>query len=546
MSFIRSQSGNIAVLFAMGFAVSAMVAAVAVDGAALYHERRMIQNAVDLAAIAAAPDPVNAETIAADMLTEAGIAGGTLTVTVGHYAADPTLAPADRFVPDAPAANAVRVLFERPGTLHFARGWAEAPLIGAVATATVTPEVAFSVGSRLASLSGGIANAVLNQLLGSSVSLTLADYNGLAGVEVDLLAFLDALAVELDLDAGTYSDLLAASAGQGELARALAASLDGADRLAALAVANAVAGNGAVPLGRLFELGGLGELPIGSSGDGLFAGIGALDILAAAAALSNGDRQVDLALAMGVPGLVDLDVSLAIGEPPQGGAWYAVGEAGSVARTAQIRLRLVATVLGSGVLAGAPIRLPLYLDMAPAEARVAGASCPSAEAPEGTASILARPGLLRLMVGEVADPAFGDFGSPPAVGRAVLVNVDLLGLTVLRVLGSALVEVTETEPMELGFSSSDIVAGTVRTARTGTLASSLTGSLLDNLDLEVPVLGLGLSTAGVGTLLRAILMPLTPSLDLTLARLLESVGLSLGEADVRVYGVRCTHAVLVG
>ena len=546
MSFIRSQSGNIAVLFAMGFAVSAMVAAVAVDGAALYHERRMIQNAVDLAAIAAAPDPVNAETIAADMLTEAGIAGGTLMVTVGHYAADPTLAPADRFVPDAPAANAVRVLFERPGTLHFARGWAEAPLIGAVATATVTPEVAFSVGSRLASLSGGIANAVLNQLLGSSVSLTLADYNGLAGVEVDLLAFLDALAVELDLDAGTYSDLLAASAGQGELAQALAASLDGADRLAALAVANAVAGNGAVPLGRLFELGGLGELPIGSSGDGLFAGIGALDILAAAAALSNGDRQVDLALAMGVPGLVDLDVSLAIGEPPQGGAWYAVGEAGSVARTAQTRLRLVATVLGSGVLAGAPIRLPLYLDMAPAEARVAGASCPSAEAPEGTASILARPGLLRLMVGEVADPAFGDFGSPPAVGRAVLVNVDLLGLTVLRVLGSALVEVTETEPMELGFSSSDIVAGTVRTARTGTLASSPTGSLLDNLDLEVPVLGLGLSTAGVGTLLRAILMPLTPSLDLTLARLLESVGLSLGEADVRVYGVRCTHAVLVG
>lgn len=546
MRFLSSQSGNIAVLFAMGFAVSAMVAAVAVDGAALYHERRMIQNAVDLAAITAAADPSNAEVIAADMLGEAGIAGGSLTVWAGHYTADPGLAPHERFTPDVPATNAVRVLYERPGTLHFARGWTEAPLIGAVATATVTPEVAFSVGSRLASLQGGIANAVLNQLLGTSIGLTLADYNGLAGAEVDLLTFLDALAIELDLAAGTYDDLLAASPGQAEVARALATALDGADRLAALTIANAIAGNDKVPLGRLFELGGLGQLAIGSADDNLLAGIGALDILAAAAALSDGDRQVDLALAVGVPGLVSLDVSLAMGEPPQGGAWFAVGDVGAVVRTAQIRLRLVATVLGSGALVGAPIRLPLYLEAAHAEARVAGASCPSADQPQGTATILARPGVLRLMVGEVADPAFGTFGVPPPVGLAKPVEIKLLGIPVLRVLASALVEIAQTEPVALSFSSADIAAGTVRTARTTTLASSLTGSLLDSLDLQVPILGLGLSLTGVRTLLRAILMPLTPTLDLTLARLFEAVGLSLGEADVRVYGVRCTHAVLVG
>ena len=77
------------------------------------------------------------------------------------------------------------------------------------------------------------------------------------------------------------------------------------------------------------------------------------------------------------------------------------------------------------------------------------------------------------------------------------------------------------------------------------MVSSLTGSLLGNMVLDVPVLGLGLNLSGLTGLLNTILTPLTPVLDLTLARLLEPLGLSLGEADVRVYGVTCSHPVLV-
>jgi uncharacterized membrane protein len=56
----------------------------------------------------------------------------------------------------------------------------------------------------------------------------------------------------------------------------------------------------------------------------------------------------------------------------------------------------------------------------------------------------------------------------------------------------------------------------------------------------------GIGAGVIGPLLEALLAPLAPTLDLTISTLLETLGLSLGEADVQVYGVRCTHAVLVG
>lgn len=201
-------------LFAMAFAVSAVLGAVAVDAAALYHERRMIQNGVDLAALSAATDTVHATTIAQQSMVEAGLlATGSstgLTVVTGNYNPDPAIAANLRFVAGKAPPNAVRVSFQRPGQLHFARGWARSPTVAASAIATVTPQVSFSIGSRLARLQGGIANGLLNALLGSSVSLTLADYNGLANVQVDLFRFLDSLALQLGITAGTYDDLLKA------------------------------------------------------------------------------------------------------------------------------------------------------------------------------------------------------------------------------------------------------------------------------------------------------------------------------------------------
>jgi uncharacterized membrane protein len=549
--FLGNQRGNMAVLFAGGLAVSAVAAAFAVDAASLYYERRNLQHGVDLAAIAAARNPANGLAIAHDVLQEAGIldAGVSLSevsrsdgdmqlvVESGNYTADSAIEPDQRFRSGQQPANAVRVYFRHLGELYFARPWSSPPTIAVSAIATTTPQVAFSVGSRLASLSGGVANSVLNKLLGTNIALTAVDYNGIATAKVDAFAFLDALALGLGITVGTYDDILAAKADYGQIANALASLLNGPQRLAAQKIANA-AGDGEVLLGLLFDLGELGQVAIGSGGQNLFADLSALELLSASAALGDGANQAALNLAAGVPGLLGIEVTLAVGEPPQGGQWFAIGPNQTVTRTAQIRLRIISELkLQLLLLPLATVRVPLYLDVAHSEAIVASAACPSGTDVSGSAVLHARPGVLRLVLGEVNASSFGDFNTTPSIGLATLVN--LLGI---KVTGVAHAEIAQSNPVALSFSSSDIAAGTVKTARTTTIVGSLVGSLLGDLELNAAGISLGV----IGPLLEALLAPLAPVLDAIISTLLKTLGLSLGEADVRVYGVRCGTPVLVG
>lgn len=541
-AFLRDKSGNMAVLFATAFSLSGVIGAIAVDAAALYHERRMIQSAVDLAAISAARSPDRAEEIVAAVLTEAGFADQAgLAVTVGRFEADASRAPGDRFVPNLTPANAVKVQFERPGTLHFAASFTQSPMIGASGLATVTPEVSFSLGSRLASLNGGIANALLSTLLGTSVSLSVMDYNGLAAARVDALSFLDALALEMGINAGSYDDILAADAYAGDIAAALASLVTGAEKTALNTLA--LAGSGSrVPLGKLFDLGRYGSLALDSAGSVVNAQLSALEILSAAAALADGDKQIWLSLGGKLPGIAALSVELSIGEPPQGAGWFAIGPVDTVIRTAQLRLRIDAQFLGGLVLQSALISLPLWLDLAHAEARVAGATCPDRDHPNGTAEIAVLPGALELAVGKVTNAQMRDFGAPLPV-----TPVRILDALLLDISAAAHVEVAQTTPVLLEFSSSDIGTARLKTAKTSTVVSSLGQSLLAGLKLEITVLGLGLAPLNVlANALKSAITPIAAPLDSIVNTLLSTLGLGVGEADVRVYGVRCLSPVLVG
>src|SRR3546814_8372455 len=66
-------------------------------------------------------------------------------------------------------------------------------IIRATATGARRGYAAFSLGSRVAALNGGLPNALLSALTGSKVSLSVMDYNALASTDIDLLAFSDAL-----------------------------------------------------------------------------------------------------------------------------------------------------------------------------------------------------------------------------------------------------------------------------------------------------------------------------------------------------------------
>ncbi|MCW5722380.1 MAG: hypothetical protein KIS86_14670 [Devosia sp.] len=541
---LGDEGANMVLLFATAFSLAVILSAISVDASALYYERRQLQAGVDLAAIAAAGDPSRARERAEAALVDAGLGRaldtGVLEVTVGNYAANPALQPDRRFTPNIAPLNAALVEMRYPGTLYFASGITAPPAIAARGLARVIPEVSFTLGSRLASLDGGIANALLSTLLGTTISLSVMDYNRLAAARVNALDFLDALAIEMGIEAGSYDDLLAARPGAGQIAAALARIVNGTERGLLHTIALSGKGNRVV-LRKLFDLGRLGRLDLYDDTAALVADLSVLEILTAAAALADGTRQVHLSLASTLPGITRFELDLVIGEPPQGG-WFTLGPTGTVVRTAQLRLRLALRLLAGSVVSGGVLNLPIWLDLAPAQARVVGATCPSAAEPRGGASIAVLPGVVTLAIGALADRQMVDFATPPP-----LVPVKLIDVALLDVAGSARVRIAQSSPLLLEFSTADIAAGALKTARTQTLASSLVASLLGDLNLSIDILGLGLGLPDVvAKSVRALLAPLASPLDLVLANLLRTLGLGLGEADLRVYEVRCTNAVLIG
>lgn len=550
-----NERGNVAVMFALLLPVIMLAGAFAVDEGSLYLERRQAQSVADLAAIAAATDPSKALDTAFKTFQANGLIGATLSiddpsiqirssrpvqVVTGHYKAAPELSVAARFSPGGSPPNAAQVTYRKKGTLWLARPWQAPPEISVAALATANPQAAFSVGSRLASLNGGVANALLKSLLGTSATLDVMSYNALLDAKVDLLDFLDALNQQLHLSAATYGDVLKASASRGAIAGALASVLTGTAKTAAQTLSTTIADTGTIPLLKLLDIGSLSTLPVGNEA-GYFAGLSALELLNAAAVIAGNGKQIDLAVGASVPGLTSIALSVAIGEPPQH-AWYRVGEKGGVARTAQTRLKLTVKLLGGPVLLGAGVTLPIYVEVAYAEARIRSLSCPAFGKQAGTAVVDVLPGAARLAIGNLSGASFTDFSAFPVVDQATILNALLL-----KIKARAAVVVGQTSPILLNFSAEDVKQATIKTATNHTIVGSLSKSLLDGLDIDVDVLGIGLSTdAVIEAAVRALVAPLAPVLDSTIFGVLEVLGVGIGEADVRVYSVTCSRPVLVG
>ncbi|KQW77102.1 hypothetical protein ASC89_18035 [Devosia sp. Root413D1] len=553
--FRGEELGNIAVMFALLLPVAMLAGAFAVDEGSLYLERRQAQSVTDLAAIAAVTDPSKALDTAFRTFQANGLIGSTLSiddpsiqvrsshpvqVVTGHYKAVPELSVAARFSPGGSPPNAVQVTYRKTGTLLLARPWQAPPEISVAALATANPEAAFSVGSRLASLNGGVANALLKSLLGTSATLDVMSYNALLDARVDLLDFLDALNQQLHLSAATYGDVLKASASRGAIAAAMASVLTGTAKTAATTLSTTIADTGTIPLLKLLDIGSLSTLPVGSE-SGYFAGLSALELLNAAAVIAGNGKQIDLAVGATLPGLTSIALSVAIGEPPQH-AWYRVGEKGAVARTAQTRLKLTVKLLGGPILLGAGVTLPIYIEVAYAEARIRSLACPGLGRQAGTAVVEVLPGVARLAIGNLAGASFTDFSAFPVVNQATILSALLL-----KIKARAAIVIGETSPILLNFSSEDVTQGTIRTATNHTIVGSLSKSLLDELDIDVDVLGIGLSTdAVIEAAVRTLVAPLAPVLDSTIFGVLDVLGVGIGEADVRVYSVTCSRPVLVG
>ncbi len=573
MNFARNQRGGAAILFAVSATVLFGFGAMAVDVGNFYYEKRKLQTANDLAVLAAASDLPRAQAAARASTMQNGFSGNAIqTLQTGIYTPDPKLAVEARFVPSAAASvNAVRIdmrtttplLLGRvlssstatsptPGTASPSAGSTQivASLssgdvpIGSSAIAFQDAQASFAVGSRLLKLDGGLLNSLLGSLLGGGVSLSVMDYDALIKARVDLFDFSKRLATRLNLTAATYDDVLKADARLGDVLAAIVdASRDHDTRsgtaTAALGrIATASASNLPVNLASLISFGPAGDKPL-SGPKPLAASLAALDIVSAVAQIANGNRQIDVGLNLNLPGVAAVSLKLGIGERPVGTSLVRVGRAGSSVHTAQTRLLLTVDLVGSG--AASLVRLPLYLELAAATARITGIQCSPGDVSTSRVTLGVTPAVVDAWIGQVSMAEFNNFSRAPNPPAATLVNA--AGLA--KVTGRAHVTMTNLSEAAVSFSYPEIQRGDKKTTSTQNFVATLLGRLVGDLELRVEALGLGLGLPGLDGLVSGVIGNAATPLDQILNGVLGTLGIALGQADSWVSGVRCGGAVLV-
>ncbi len=470
-------------------------------------------------------------------------AKGVATIVRGRYVPDPAIDAGQRFIRGALPADAVQVTLEKKGDIYLAALFSEPPDLSVIGTAASSKIAAFSVGSRLASLNGGLLNAILGQMLGTNIALKVMDYEALIDADIDIQPFLKIIATRLSLTAASYEDVLTAELTVPQLLGSLrlVQGLSGTVTSALKTVELATAGNKqTLTLAQILNIDPKKSLGVDAGSDWAMK-VSALQIVSAAAVIANGEHQIALDAVAGLPGIASVKVRLAIGEPPLETPSHRLGSPGAAVRTAQTRLAVEVVIDGLAALAGTRIRLPIYVELAHAEAKLSDIRCYGGT-PENAAVIIdAVPGVAEIALGDVDPTVLSSFSSDARVTRARLLD----GL--IKIDGIAHVESKNLQPSRLAFSPAEVSSRTIKSVSTRDILSSTTRTLLGNLDAQINVGGL--LSIGSPTLLQQALAQtlgaVTAPVDQLLYNLLLLVGVRVGEADVRVTGVKCQRPVLV-
>ncbi|MEZ5958913.1 MAG: pilus assembly protein TadG-related protein [Hyphomonadaceae bacterium] len=542
--FLRAREGGVSIITAVSSVVLIGFTGLAVDTGSVYLESRRLQGSADLAALAAMQNPAQAEALAAATVAANRWPHDTrVRVVLGTHTPDRSVRPAERFRPDPARANAVRVEVTTSAPLFFGRLFVPAGrmTIRREATAAETQLASFQIGTRLLSLQGGIANEVLGGLTGSNVNLSVMDYNALLRANVDVLDYVDALRTRLDIEAASYNETLDAHADAPVALEALAdvvAETDERAERALRAMARASERNRPLRgLSDVLDLGPYGPQDHATRSADTAIQVSAMDLATAILQVANGQRQVQLDLGAGVPGLASTNVWLAIGERPNNSPWLTVtNDEEVVIRTAQTRL-YVETSTSAGALAN--VRIPILLELASGQARLQEINCGWGGANRAV-TLGVSPGIGSLSLGEVDRSRLNNFRSDLRPAPAQMVRVG-----VARVEGEARVDVGGHEWQSVRFSDRDIERGAVKSVSTRDTARATVSSLLRQTKLTVHAGGLGLSTSALTSAVQSVLTSAAGPLDNLVNGLSDLLGVRLGEADVRVNGVRCGGAALV-
>ena len=537
----RDRSGAATVMLALSFTTLMGAAAVGVDVGNLFLAKRQLQGIADAAALAAAAgDIAGAGTTAAQsIIDESGQSGVTISqLTPGTYSRDASIAPAARFTAGASQPSAAQLVLERPVPVFFGRFLTGNPAmtVRAQATAARMDMAAFSIGTRLAALSGGLPNQLLSALAGTQLNLSVLDGQALASAQIDLLGFADALGAQLGREETSYATLFNSDIPLQTLVRALAQA---APDLASRNVLDGIAprlGTQAVRLADLIDLGPLGQT---TSHDGSSPlRVDAFSFLRALLESAQGESY-QATLDVSVPGLAATRLTLTGGGGTAHSPWMTVTQARDVViRTSQARIYLETTLL-SAISGIATLRLPVYVDLAEAQARLANISCGGNGANDGV-TLAVTPAIGTVAIADITPAQLGNFSTPMPTHPAVLANV--LGT---RINAAAELHLGGVTAQNVRFTRDDIANHTPRTVSTNDLTTGLAQSLARSVQISVTVLGITVNTGPLVGAVGSQLGVVAPLIDGLLNQVTGLLGVQLGSATTWVDRMRCGVPMLV-
>ncbi|MFL1528587.1 pilus assembly protein TadG-related protein [Pseudomonas sp. O230] len=360
------QRGAIGLMAALTLAMALGFTLLVIDSGRLYLEQRKLQRVADTAALEAVTRDGNclsglsAASYATQSATRNGFtvnANGTLTVSCGilQTGADNLRA----FTVDSTKSAAVRVIATQAVATSVAAGIGALLSGGPVALTTrlsatavaAEPKLTLAQLSIRSSLVGAdtsrsnLLNPLFSTLLGGNVNLTAVGWDGLIKTDVNLLKFMDRLAIKLGVAAGDYTTLLNTQASVTQFIQAAADVLpaNGSTATVKTALGNLqLAATNASPI----KLGDLLQLQTGTQAAGLDATVQLFQLVQGFVQLANKNSAVAAVLPVNVLGLAGMTTRIKVIQPPQ---FSAVGDPALAklaplgankiyVRTAQIRI----------------------------------------------------------------------------------------------------------------------------------------------------------------------------------------------------------------
>lgn len=313
------QAGVITILAVLMMLSLFTFVAVVADTGRLYLEKRSLQKNADLAAMETALIYCRDQSLDVEAMSMADMY--VLSASRNDFKGNDT----NSSIAISRTGNAVTVnlVHTVPASL-FAQllptGDNEVDLKASATAKACEPTAQLAVRSKLAELDSNqslLLNPIFGGLLGTTLNLSAADWNGILDANINLLSFLDGLSSELNLEIGNYNGILTTDISLADLIDVSIQVLNASGgSTASVTALNTLAAS--IPaFTPPIQLGEILNLQDDAEEADLDSGINLFSLIQSSIQLATNGNKASVDLPIGIPGLASVSVKAKIIEPQQ-------------------------------------------------------------------------------------------------------------------------------------------------------------------------------------------------------------------------------------